>query len=400
MTSFLNLDLDGKTNTKFFIKHIIFSCFWIVGILLFIFRLDILIIENYSNSFKWLKVGIPTIYFLALIISFFFLKWYYIIVFFLYPFLMLFWFIPKSILSVGKIYLFGTYVSKIFFRLSHFKQFLFGVFVFIFSFLFLITIQSNWTRWFAIVSMSYFYIIYIYRFLKNSFNQPILFKANLEDNIKKLIENTNPKESIVVKSFINFKTDEKLSEVERKQKRLKRTIMAQYAIELLTKRLNGYRGRQAYLVSSIFGALVFFLFSIIFCWFLNFQLFKINPTNYAYIGNFPTFDFLYYTLKTITFGNIDTLKPISVIAKVTEILSFFTIGIFILVILFSFFLSMKQEKVKENVKLTTALFNSENLTITKYIQEEFGMEINSAKNEIENIDNSLKNLKSIIDKIF
>ena len=56
--------------------------------------------------------------------------------------------------------------------------------------------------------------------------------------------------------------------------------------------------------------------------------------------------------------------------------------------------------MNENVKLTTDMFNSENLTLTKYMQDEFGMEIKTAMGEIKNIDNSLKNLKNFIDKIF
>ena len=173
-----------------------------------------------------------------------------------------------------------------------------------------------------------------------------------------------------------------------------------YPIELLSKRLNGYRGRQAYLISWLFGAFMFLLSSIIFFWFINFQLYKIDSTNFQYIGTFPSFDFLYYTLKTITFGDIELVKPSSVLSRISEISSFFTIGIFMLVIVISIFLSMKQDKVNENVKLTTELMNSESLTLVKYMQDEFGMEIKTAFNEIKNIDDSIKKLKDIIDKIF
>lgn len=70
MPSFLNLSLDKKIHTNFLFKHILFSAFWVVGILLFIFRIDILIIEKYSDSLKWLKVSIPTIYFFCLFFIF------------------------------------------------------------------------------------------------------------------------------------------------------------------------------------------------------------------------------------------------------------------------------------------------------------------------------------------
>jgi len=400
MPSFLNLSLDKKIQTNFLFKHIIFSTFWIVGILLFIFRIDVLIIEEYSNSLKWLKVSIPTIYFFLLIFYFLFLKWYYIIGFFFYPFLMIFWFLPKTILSVGKVYLFGSYLSSIFSRLANFKVFIFNTFLFLFSFILLTTVGSNWTRWLAIISMSYFYLAYIYKFLRNSFKQPAIFGTDVEEKIKSFIDNKSPENSFVIKSFIIQKEDDKLQIAERRETQIRRTVLANYALELLTKRLNGYRGRQAYIVSWIFGALIFLLTSIIFFWFLNFQLYKIDNLNFAYKGTFPSFDFFYYTLKTITFGDIELIKPISVLARISEITSFLTIGIFALVIVVSIFLSMKQDKMNENVKLTTDMFNSENLTLTKYMQDEFGMEIQTAMGEIKNIDTSLKNLKNFIDKIF
>lgn len=399
MPSFLNLNLDGKIHTNFLFKHVLFSAFWIIGIFLFIFRVDILVIEKYSDSLKWLKVSIPTIYFCLLIFSFFFLKWYYILTFFFYPFLMIFWFLPKTILSIGKVYLFGSYLNFLFSRLAHIKIFIFNVFLFLFSLILLFTVDAIWTRWISIIVMSYFYLIYIYKFLKQAFKQPTLFGTDIEESIKKFIDNNSAENSLVIKSYIIQKNDEKLQLAERRELQMKRTILAKYAIEQLTKRLNGYRGRQAYIVSWIFGALVFLINSIIFFWFLNYQLFKIDNLNFTYKGTFPSFDFLYYTLKTITYGDIELIKPISVLARISETTSFITIGIFALVIVVSIFLSMKQDKVNENVKLTTDMFNCENLTLTKFMQDEFGIEIKTAMQEIKNIDDSLKKLKEFIDKI-
>jgi ABC-type phosphate/phosphonate transport system substrate-binding protein len=56
--------------------------------------------------------------------------------------------------------------------------------------------------------------------------------------------------------------------------------------------------------------------------------------------------------------------------------------------------------MNENVRLTTEMFENENLTLSKYMQEEFGMEMKDAMKDIKNIDEALKNLKGFIDKIF
>jgi hypothetical protein len=400
MSTFLNIDLEGKINTNFIFKHLFFCFFWLNGILLFIFRLDILVIEKYPELLDWSVISIPLIYLILLAIYFFFIKWYYIIVFILYPFLMIFWFIPKTILSVGKVYIFGNYINTIFSTLSNIKLFIFNISFFSITFSLLFMVGSNLTRWLAVVCFSYFYLIYIYKFLKKSFQKPTLFGAKIEESIRALINNTSFENSLIIKSYIIQQDDQKLEELVRKEKQIRRTLIANSAINLLSDRLNSCQGRKAYLVSWCFGAIIFLIYSIIFFWFLNFQLFKINPLNFSYNGTLPSFDFFYYTLKTITFGDIELVKPLSLLSRISEITSFFTIGIFTLVIVISVFLSMKQDKVNENVVLTTQLFASENSTIIQFFKKEFGMEINTAYNEIHNIDSSLKKLKDIIDKIF
>ncbi|MFL0221457.1 hypothetical protein, partial [Tenacibaculum maritimum] len=274
MPDFLNIDLSRKIEISFLKKHIAFSLFWIVGILLFIFRIDLLIIGNFPESLKWLQISLPISYLAFLFIYLYSTKWYYILAYIFYPILMIFWFIPKTVLSVGKIYLLGNYVNYIYSKLSKPKIFAFNIAFFLFSLVFLLTIKEEWTRWLSIICLSYFYLNYIYKFLKKSFKKPSLFGKEIEDTVKVIIDNRSIETSILMKSIIRQDGDKKLDISSRKKAEIKRTVMSNYAIELLTDRLNGHRGRQTYLVSWIFSAIIFLLYSIIFFTFLNFQLYK------------------------------------------------------------------------------------------------------------------------------
>src|SRR5690606_22868762 len=121
MGSFLNINLDRKIPRTFLFKHILFSSFWISGLLVVIFRIDVFLIDKYFPSVDWLKGSVPFLFFALLVLTCFFLKWYYILAFVFYPFLMIFWFLPKTVLSVGKVYLFGTYIAALFSRLAKLK---------------------------------------------------------------------------------------------------------------------------------------------------------------------------------------------------------------------------------------------------------------------------------------
>jgi len=399
MPSFLNINLDGKINFNFFLKHLLFSTFWILGIFIFLFRIDVIIVDNYFPSLQWVKTILPTVYFVSLFISLWFLKWYYILAFFCYPFLFIFWFLPKTILRKGKIYLLGNYLSSIIRRLSNLKLTIIHIFLLLLSLIIFLTISQDWTRCLAICILTYFYSRYVYRLLKKSFRTPALFNHDIQKEIRIRIQKNNSEDSLIVKSIILRDSDEKLEPDKRKEKIIRRSILANYALEEITSKLNSFKGKKAFLISWIFEAFMFLSYSIIFFWFLNFQLYKLSPSNFNYTGSFPIFDFLYYTLKTITFGDINIVKPISILARISEILSFLILGIFLLVIFISVIFSLKQETMAENVKLTTELFNSESNKLTKYFKDNFDMEIKAAANEIKNIDESLSNLKNIIDKI-
>src|SRR5215213_7939338 len=104
MATFLNINFDNAFNKKLIVKHLQFSFFWLVGICLFIFRLDTVLLRNFITDANWLIHLLPTAFIVILLLSFFFQKWYWTLAFILYPLLLFLWFIPKAVLKKGKIY--------------------------------------------------------------------------------------------------------------------------------------------------------------------------------------------------------------------------------------------------------------------------------------------------------
>jgi hypothetical protein len=53
MSTFLNLDFDRKIKTAFLGYHLMFCFLWILGVLLFVFRIDLWLKEKYfaNNHF-------------------------------------------------------------------------------------------------------------------------------------------------------------------------------------------------------------------------------------------------------------------------------------------------------------------------------------------------------------
>lgn len=401
MSSFLNIDLGGATPKKFVWKHILFSILWILAILVLIFRIDVYAINSINPDYHWIVGFLPIGLLLLILVTLFSQKWYYSLAAIFYPILLIFWFFPKNILDKGKIYLFSHYVNYIFTRLANFKRTIIHYSLFIVMIMLLLLTDNQIVRAIAMITMSYFYFRFVYSYLKSSFKPAQMFGSSIEASLVEYIEDGESSSMKFIESITKeIKEDEKIPEEERKKKKLRTLIMWNFGLNYISKNLNGFKGKKAYVLSWGLQLLYFLLISIIFFTFLNYQLFHINPSNYLVEGTPNLFEFFYYTFKTIPFDGIDSIKPNSELAKIIEIVSFSVIGVFILVIVASVIFSLRQDKIKENVELATQICNKQNQYIIKHVEDEFGVTIQSALKEFADIKKSVDNLKKIIDKLF
>jgi len=400
MATFLNLNLDNEINPAFFWKHLLFSAFWIVGILLFLFRLDIYLLDKYSISASWIRIAIPTAYFALLITYCCFLKWYTLL-FISYPLFLFGWFIPKFILRNGKVYLLGNYLSSIYSFFANWRVSLAKLFLYISSFLLLLTIGSNWTRWFALFAALVFYMSFIYRSIKQSFGKPALFSGLLEEKIKERLAPEKVSESIIVKSYVAATTNANVAPDEQRKGQISRVVYADFFINVLLNKMTGMNAKRAFLRAWVIQSVIFLLISIIFFWFANFQLYKIDSAQYVYEGRFPVFDFFYYTLKTGVFGDIETLKAVGVLARILAIAAFSAIGVFVLIICVHIAYHYKQEQLSENIELAAKLFDNERSNLMSFLNSDLGVNsMEGAMAELQNIQESLVKLRKFLDNIF
>jgi hypothetical protein len=400
MTTFLNINIDGPTPTKFIWKHFIFTFLWTVGILILFFRIDVVLLNKNNITIEWLEGTLPIAILILIGVVMLTQKWYFNLALFLYPFLAFGWFIPKVVLRKGKIYLFMNYLTNIFNKFKNFKQTLLHFGFFSLSIMLLLIITDTWTRWFALGTITYFYLTFLFRYIGQSFRPATFFGTSFETFIDDLLKKGEQNESILITSLMVKTGSEGSSEDETKNKNLTRLIMINFALDTIVTRLNGFRGKRAYVISLMYELFIFLLSSIIFFWFVNYELYQISASNFDTIGNPSSYEFLYYSIKNITFSGIDSIKPLSWIAKSVEVFSYLVIGILLLVVIVSVIFSLRSEKINENIKLTTTLCKDQNRIVQEYVIQTYGKDIQSAVNEVANIKKSLQQLNDIINKLF
>lgn len=380
------------------IKHLIFSLTWILGIWIVVFRGDFFLTNALPVDYVWIVRTIPFVYILLVLTLMFKSKWYYNLSLLFYPILLIFWFIPKTILNKGKIYLLSSYVNFIFIRFKRLKSTIIHSSITILSILLLIVTDSNVVRVFCMLYFSFFYYKIVVKYIKQSLQPIQLFGVNVEKTLDDFIKSPEKSHSII-KSFEELKSDDKLKEVDRKLKRVERLIIANTLIEYFGTNLSGFKGKRAFVISWIYQLIGFVIVTVLYYTFMNFELFIIDNQNFKTLIEPTLFDFFYYTVKTFIFSNIESILPVSVLARIIEILSFLTIGVFALIIVTSVIFSLRQDRINSNIQKATEVCLVQNRYIAEHIKHHYQMDIESVLLEAGSIKTSIDNIKRTIEKI-
>lgn len=110
--------------------------------------------------------------------------------------------------------------------------------------------------------------------------------------------------------------------------------------------------------------------------------------------------FVFYTFKTVTFSDIQNIIPVTPLAKIVEMLSFFILGVLILIIVFSIGFSLRQSKIDEDTRLIKQFCDDKSNLIRSYVKDNYNKDFNQLLKETDSIKNVIKEVRSIYDRVF
>ena len=391
MATFINLNLGNPTPSNYTKKHLIYSIIWLLNIAILVFRADAYILNKFNLNNDLLTATIP---FSLIIVNFVILfkqKRYYGLVFTFYPIIQIFWFIPKLILEKGKIYLFLYYLGSILKFFSSFKKSLIQAIFLSFVVILLLTTNNSYFKFIGIIYFSYLFFKILYNYIIGSFKKG--------DSDKNINSRTTLSKIDLIDSLEKRKEDEKLTPEQNESKKIEMMILWNYFLQYISNNVTGPRGKRAFMVLWFFQYFLYFLLTIIFFTFLNFELFKIAPNNFTTKYPPDLFDFFYYTIKTVGFSGIDSLKPFSQIARSIEICSFCILSIYFLIITASSIFSLKMTEYSKDMEEAVDLCRRQNEKIKEHLQTKYNTDISKAISEVETISTATFKLKMVLERI-
>lgn len=393
MTTFLNIDFDEKLPLNYLQKHILYSFLWLVNFCILILRIDAYYLDKFYIYKHYFSFLMP----LALILLNIFVmikqKWYYNLALMFYPGLIIVWFLPKLILKNGKLYLLLYYIKSITSLLTRFKQ---VTVQFSIAFVLILLLNSTGNSYVRIISVFYFSFIFLkimIRYIKGSYDE-YNTKSTGKDN--KSMDSLNKID--LTNSVESTKADEKLSQEEVRIDKIQTIVLWKSFLDYVIQNVNGTRGKRAFLIVWFFDYFLYLTLTLVFFTFINYQIFKIEPDNYLCTSKVNVFDFFYYTFKTITFSNIDYLKPLSTLARTVEILSYLILCFYFIIITASSIFSLNLTDYTKNMESIVTVCSRENDKLTEHLRANYNTDISNVLKEIETISNSTLKLKKTLER--
>lgn len=385
-----NGGLINKSLTVF--REFIAAVFWAYTIIkLFIFDIDVWIIDRYLPNYSWI-ISFKFIILISIIAMILLitknkhvLYWTLYILF--YPIIIFFWKIPSFVLKQKSWLLAFALINTIisFFKSIKYNFITFALFlasfVAVFSFYnekilwvaistLLITLSVIYVRRFILVfRSSSIYQIYI-RVVSATKNygskQTTLFA--LDENIKNV-----PVESLDQKQLEKWTTN------------LQTSVLFNRVCLFISKKLRDYQNSRINVASYVLTILVLIILTTFSFATINFGLFKINSEFFSYSTTPSFFTFFYYSFNNFVFNSIKEILPLAPIAQIVFMIEIF-FALVVGAILISLFLSTRNQKHTEELNEVIEGIERQGAEMEGFIKDEY---------KIRNIEDAMVELEKL-----
>lgn len=383
-----------REKIKIILRNIFAVFIWLyVFIKLFIIDIDIYILQNYFPNYSSLIyfkffILIPLISFLWIISGTknFISQFSYII---FYPLILLLWIIPKTLFQRKSWFLIFTYINSLVNFIKSFKTNLALISIFSVCALFIIKTENIY-----IVSLSCFgmTMVLIYHFYKRfyfAFSPSTAFAIDTK-TINKYLKN-DKQDNILISGLLSGKVDqESESDDENRYRYLQYLLIYNRLFLFVSEKLKRFQESRVYIIFFVIGLIYTLIISITVFGFINYSIYKLDPSNFNISTEPKLINFIYYSFYSILANQINEIIPVGTISKLlnmTEII----IGLLIIVILISIMFSVQSDRYKEELGNIITTVGSQGELIEKHINDEFRLSISQAILilEVEKIKGSL-----------
>lgn len=346
---------------------------------LFVFDIDIFLIENFFPNYNWLwqykffiLIGIATVIWLVTKNRQVVLSSLYIL---FYPLLIFVWKIPFAIYKIGSWNLAFAYVDAIISFIKSFKVTFITASLFLISTAVTLAVSRQPLLWISVTTLFVILlIVYIQRIslaLKPSgvYQTYIAFFTRGGKNVRDLFGKPILGENARILPVGRMKD----AQLEKWITNVQQLVLYNRLCLFVAKGLKAYQESGINIVSFILSILFLALYTIFTFALINFGVYKINSDFYSFAYAPTFFTFFYYSFNLLLLNSVQEVVAIAPLSQtIVMIESFF--GLFLVAIFISLVFSVKSQKYVDELNDAIQKLKEEGLRMEEHIKENYGLD--------------------------
>lgn len=362
---------------------------------LFIFDIDLFLIERFSPSYIWIVhykffilIGTAAIIWLVTKNKTIIL-WSLFILF--YPLIILLWKIPVLIYKIGSWNLAFAYIDSIISFVKSFRITFITLSFFLISTAITLAASNNMILWISTVLLaSILLIVYVQRIalvlkpsgIYQTYVRFFSFTAKTtRDTFGKAVLDENATK-VPVESMDDKQLEKWIGNVQQ-------LVLFNRVCLFVAKGLKSYQESGISVVSFIFNILFLFLYTVFSFALINYGLFKIDSNLYSFSHMPAFFTFFYYSFNLLFFNSIQEITATAPLSQIVLMSEYFY-GLFLVAIFVSLVLSIKSQKYADELNDAIKKLTEEGLKMEEHMKDEFNL------NSIADAMEALRKLKSSV----
>lgn len=303
---------------------------------------------------------------------------------FLYPFIALFWKVPRGLYKKGNWVLVFAALSGAVSFFRSIKYILLVSAVALTAMSIVIETTNQYLLWGSVVALvTMLLLAYVRRFI-SVFRLNFLFQiytAGIVKNRDARMASYRLKEDLRDLPLANLSDDQRKIWIAS----LEQPVLANRFCLFIAKKLKEYQQSGMHFIFGVLAVLAMVVASTLTFAFVNLALFKIDPANFDTSGSPSFFTFTYYSFNSFVFSSVKEMVPTGtasqVMSMIEKFLALFLIGIFA-----AYMISIRSQRSTEQLNAVIAGLEEDSRLTEGVIREEY---------RIENVDAALSELERL-----
>ena len=393
------------------IYHFLGLLIWtIVFTKLFVFDIDIYLLENYAPGMSWI-INFKLILILSVIVLSWvilgnqeFLKVFCFILF--YPIILFFWSIPVGLILRRRWFGVFTYLSGFISTITNFKKNLILITFFLLSSACIFNFSNAYLIYSSTIILILISLFILTRKAYFAFTPSSIFAINtktivnyLEENSlgENLLKNNLDEEQEEEESEEIVKT--KITETQKSDEipnKVTMLIFANRTLYFFAENLKRFKESRVYVVFFIISLLFTFVASVVLFSLINYGIYKLDPLSFSMSGYDGYFIFLYYSFNALIMNSVSVVVPKTFISMAINMFQI-SYGIILIIILIGIIISVNTQKYKDDIDQVIHAFNTQCEDVEHIFEMNFKITIRQAIHELDRIKYSLIDFIKFID---